>query len=177
MVCSVKDLYFEQLGLSLSHTHTLEIIKECMNKAIKEWTMTYFSIDRKKGFSLVKKWETKKGFSISRKKCERDWNLELAYSKSFPVAEKTMRPISASQRVESSKAFLKSPFLLFENATSLAVVLSIFLIWILLRVIFPDNSLSDPLLQSSNQIISPTLYSRNRNFLHTKLREREKKIR
>ena len=75
---------------------------------------------------------------------ERDWNLELAYWKSFPVSEKTMRPISASQRLESSKAFLKSPLLLFENVTCLAVVLSIFLIWIFLLGIFPDNRLSDP---------------------------------
>ena len=118
---------------------------------------------------------------------ERDWNLELAYSKSFPVSEKTMRPISASQRVESSNAFLKSPLLLFENVTCLAVALSIFLIWIFLLVIFPDNRLSDPFffllsrlsdpsLQSSTsiQVISPTRYSGYRNYLQRKLRERER---
>jgi hypothetical protein len=47
-----------------------------------------------------------------------------------------MRAISASQRVESSIAFLNSPLLLLEKVTCLAVVLSIFLIWIFLLVIF-----------------------------------------
>lgn len=56
--------------------------------------------------------------------------LELAYSKSLLVVEKTMRAISASQRVDSSWAFLKRPFLLFENVTCLAFMLSIFLIGI-----------------------------------------------
>ena len=56
-----------------------------MNKAIKEWTMTYFSIDRKKGFSLSQKNEKKKkGFSISRKKCEKEietlsWRIQRAF--------------------------------------------------------------------------------------------------
>uniref|UniRef100_A0A2P2J909 K-box region and MADS-box transcription factor family protein n=1 Tax=Rhizophora mucronata TaxID=61149 RepID=A0A2P2J909_RHIMU len=39
-----------------------------------------------------------------------------------------MRATSASQRTESSSAFLKSPLLRFENVTCLAVALSIFLI-------------------------------------------------
>lgn len=41
-----------------------------------------------------------------------------------------MTPTSASQRMESSSAFLKSPLLLLEKVTCLAVVLWIFLIWI-----------------------------------------------
>jgi cytoskeletal protein RodZ len=82
-------------------------------------------------------------------------NLELAYSKSFPVEEKTMRANSASQRVESSKAFLNSPLLLLEKVTCLAVVLSIFFIWIFLLVIFaPKNNPTAPLHQT-NQILSP----------------------
>uniref|UniRef100_A0A2P2K013 Uncharacterized protein n=2 Tax=Rhizophora mucronata TaxID=61149 RepID=A0A2P2K013_RHIMU len=56
--------------------------------------------------------------------------LELEYSKSLPVAEKIMRATSASQRTESSAAFLKSPRLLLEKVTCLAVMLSIFLILI-----------------------------------------------
>ena len=38
--------------------------------------------------------------AYERKKRER--HLELQYSKSFPVEEKTISPISASHRVESS---------------------------------------------------------------------------
>lgn len=64
-------------------------------------------------------------------------NLELEKSKSLPVEEKTIRPISASQRVESSWAFLINPLLLFEKVTCLAVILSIFLIWILCLTISP----------------------------------------
>uniref|UniRef100_A0A2P2M547 Dormancy associated MADS-box protein Truncated DAM3 n=1 Tax=Rhizophora mucronata TaxID=61149 RepID=A0A2P2M547_RHIMU len=47
-----------------------------------------------------------------------------------------MRAISASERVESSLAFLKSPFLLLEKVTCLAVILSIFLILIFCLAIF-----------------------------------------
>jgi cytoskeletal protein RodZ len=71
------------------------------------------------------------------------------------VEEKTMRANSESQRVESSKAFLNSPLLLLEKVTCLAVVLSIFFIWIFLLVIFaPKNNPTAPLHQT-NQILSP----------------------
>lgn len=43
--------------------------------------------------------------------------LELEYSKSLPVAEKMMRATSASQRMESSSAFLKSPLRRLEKVT------------------------------------------------------------
>lgn len=56
--------------------------------------------------------------------------LVLEYSNSLPVAEKMIRATSASQRTESSSAFLKSPRLLLEKVTCLAVTLSIFLILI-----------------------------------------------
>lgn len=71
-------------------------------------------------------------------------NLVLEYLKSLPVAEKTIRAISASQRVESSWAFLKSPLLLFENVTCRAAVLAIFLISILcLVILFPLHSIKN----------------------------------
>ena len=60
----------------------------------------------------------------------RERDLELENSKSFPVEENMIRATSASQRTESSSAFLKSPLLLLEKVTCLAVALSIFLIWI-----------------------------------------------
>lgn len=69
---------------------------------------------------MIKKW-------IGR---ERERDLELEYSKSLPVAEKMIRATSASQRTESSSAFLKIPLRLLEKVTCLAVALSIFLIWI-----------------------------------------------
>ncbi|CAA6670099.1 unnamed protein product [Spirodela intermedia] len=53
----------------------------------------------------------------------------------FPLSEKTMRPIWASQRTESSWAFLSSPFLLFEKVTCLLIGFSIFLISIFPRPI------------------------------------------
>lgn len=46
------------------------------------------------------------------------------------MAEKTIRAISTSQRVDNSWAFLKSPLLLFEKVTCLAAKFSIFLIWV-----------------------------------------------
>jgi hypothetical protein len=61
--------------------------------------------------------------------------LELAKLKSFPVAEKTTSPTSASQRMESSWAFLNSPFRRLEKVTCLAARLSILLIAI--RSLFP----------------------------------------
>ena len=60
----------------------------------------------------------------------RERDLELENSKSLPVEENMIRATSASQRTESSSAFLKSPLLLLEKVTCLAVALSIFLIWI-----------------------------------------------
>lgn len=48
--------------------------------------------------------------------------------------------MSASQSVESSRAFLKSPLLLFEKVTCLAVMLSIFLICIFFLVIISLNN-------------------------------------
>lgn len=63
---------------------------------------------------------------LTREREEKD--LKLEYSKSFPVEEKTTRATSASQRTESSSAFLKSPLRRLENVTCLAVALSIFLI-------------------------------------------------
>lgn len=75
--------------------------------------------------------------------------LELANSKSFPVAEKMMRATSASQRTDSSSAFLSSPLLLLENVTCLAVMLSIFLILIfslaILRILSPKKKISGKL--------------------------------
>jgi Fe2+ transport system protein B len=64
------------------------------------------------------------------KKKKKKQYLELENSKSFPVAEKMMRATSASHRTESSSAFFKSPRLLLEKVTCLAVTLSIFLILI-----------------------------------------------
>lgn len=53
--------------------------------------------------------------------------LELENWKSLPVEEKTISATSASQRIDSSSAFLNNPFLLLEKVTCLAAVLSILL--------------------------------------------------
>jgi hypothetical protein len=68
----------------------------------------------------------------------------LAKWKSLPVAEKTTRPTSASQRMESSSAFLNSPRRLLEKVTCLAARLSI--LRIAIRSLFPAIV---PLLLSS----------------------------
>lgn len=47
-----------------------------------------------------------------------------------------IRATSASQRTESSKAFLRSPLLLFENVTCLLVAFSILFIWVFPLTIF-----------------------------------------
>ena len=81
-----------------------------MNKAIKEWTMTYFSIDRKNGFSLQsKKLENKKGFSISRKKCQKEietlsWRIQRAFlsQKQKLFAYKAEREREEKRQVENS---------------------------------------------------------------------------
>uniref|UniRef100_A0A453IYK6 Uncharacterized protein n=1 Tax=Aegilops tauschii subsp. strangulata TaxID=200361 RepID=A0A453IYK6_AEGTS len=61
----------------------------------------------------------------------RGQKLELANWKSLPVAEKTARPTSASQRMESSSAFLKRPRRRLEKVTCLAARFSILRIAIL----------------------------------------------
>ncbi|CAA7400940.1 unnamed protein product [Spirodela intermedia] len=57
-------------------------------------------------------------------------HLLLKNSESLPVEEKTITPISASQSMASSSAFLNRPLLRFEKVTCLVVVFSIFLILI-----------------------------------------------
>ena len=54
----------------------------------------------------------------------------------MPLEEKIMRASSASQRTESSKAFLRSPFRRFENVTCRLVAFSILLIWVFPLTIF-----------------------------------------
>jgi hypothetical protein len=54
--------------------------------------------------------------------------LELANWESLPVEENTMSATSASQRTESSSAFLKSPRRRLENVTCRAAALSILFI-------------------------------------------------
>ncbi|CAA6664358.1 unnamed protein product [Spirodela intermedia] len=62
---------------------------------------------------------------------ERDpTSLLRKQEKSLPVEEKTITPISASQSMASSSAFLNRPLLRFEKVTCLVVVFSIFLILI-----------------------------------------------
>lgn len=56
---------------------------------------------------------------------------ELQYSKSLPLVQNMMRVTSASQRMASSSAFLKSPLLLLEKVSCLAAASSIFFIFIL----------------------------------------------
>lgn len=53
-------------------------------------------------------------------------NLELAYSKSLPLLEKMIIAISASHKIESSRAFFNKPTRLFENVTCLLLKFSIF---------------------------------------------------
>lgn len=55
-------------------------------------------------------------------------HLELENSYSFPLGEKMMSATSASQRTDSSNAFLSSPFLRFEKVTCLLVAFSILFI-------------------------------------------------
>lgn len=62
--------------------------------------------------------------------------LVLENSWSLPVLEKTTRPTSASQRMESSLAFFSSPPRRFEKVTCLFVELSILLITIFPLPIF-----------------------------------------
>jgi hypothetical protein len=52
---------------------------------------------------------------------------------------------------------LKSPLLLFEKLTCLALVLSIFLIWIFLRAIFPKKQIQLTLHAKSTKIIKHIL--------------------
>jgi len=93
---------------------------------------------------------------------EEEVYLELEYSKSLPVAEKMIRAISASHRTESSAAFLKIPLLLFEKVTCLAVMLSIFLIFIFSLAIFSDF----PAIFAPHPI----------NYSHKQAKERERNI-
>jgi len=62
------------------------------------------------------------------------------YWESFPVLEKMMRPIWASDSIDNSRVFFNNPVLLFENVTCLVVLFSIFLISILARPISEQNS-------------------------------------
>lgn len=82
----------------------------------------------------------------------RERDLELQYSKSLPVEEKMIRATSASQRTESSSAFLKSPLRRLENVTCLAVALSIFLIWIFSLAIFFTQVINDKELNNEEKI-------------------------
>jgi Fe2+ transport system protein B len=84
---------------------------------------------------------------VEKKKKKKKKYLELENSKSFPVAEKIMSATSASQRTESSSAFFKSPRLLLEKVTCLAVTLSIFLILIFSLAILYIS------LQNSNEAL------------------------
>lgn len=69
---------------------------------------------------------------------------ELENSKSFPVLEKMITATSASQRIESSWAFLRSPFRLLENVTCLLFAFSILLISILPLPISQNQKLQRP---------------------------------
>lgn len=55
----------------------------------------------------------------------------VAYSKSFPFVEKTIKATSASQSTEISWAFFNKPDLLFEKVTCLLILFSILFSWIL----------------------------------------------